>query len=418
MQAAGGRLSRPGEGLKASLEGTQGYDAQRALVSPGGAEGNAPAGGAGEAEEAAALDAADKDAATPDLGSGGKGASGAGGAAGAGGQAAAGGAPAAVDLDKFMQQGGGEASADSGAILAPRGGGGGGKISGKPTWPVGVPRYPVARIWVKSPTETVTLSSPVLERYNAYDAAEMMGPHNRWVRSLSPEQLLAVEHYYHCVHQKRRSACVSLGQREATDDQRRFTAADVEALVANINTQATRVGAMADFMGAHLDFFEHQGKAAKIGTAERILGKVSTWLGTLASKIGYLATLKGLATDLVLVGAAVARFARAKPDEYDAALKGIGDAVLALGKDLLIVAVPPMVGTVLSVANAVLSECNPNWLPQLTAGSIPTEPPTKRAPAKRKRRKRKSRRPPPSPSGRGSGRAARETINFNNMYND
>ena len=332
------------EAMRAALKETEGYDAQRSLVSPDG--------GAQQPPEA------ERPAETPE----GAGAAESGGARSAGpaagmGQAEGGGEQQAdldMDiLDALMNKR--ERGPDEGAIQAP-----GGRRKPiyewhapkrrqrrKPAkvmreWPSWVPKPPHMEVWKALGREYM---SPYFVKnewgVDIVTAREISEAQNKWSRGLDKDQRAVVDQYRQCLRGQSDVCYVpkrTFPKGKNVDESMRK---QWDKVAADINTGVTRIGALADAI-------ETGAKRISSGADKAKLGKASGALSALAS--------------------AARKFAHAKPGEFDAAAKELGIAALTFVKDLAIAASPPAVSVPLNIANAALCELNPDWVSDFASG--------------------------------------------------
>jgi hypothetical protein len=135
-----------------------------------------------------------------------------------------------------------------------------------------------------------------------------------------------------------------------------------------LNTQATRLGAVADAAQNVLD-------TIPAGERKAVQSFIQKAKGT-ASFLGQVATLTGLGTGIAAIYAASQKLSQLNPldhpEAYDKALAELNSAVINGCRDASIAAVSlafPGVGAALNIANAVLSEYNSSWFVELWSGA-------------------------------------------------
>ena len=361
------------EAMRAALKETEGYDAQRSLVSPdGGAqqppEAERPAEtpeGAGAAEGGGARSADAVETAD-------------GQSAGSTGDAEGGGEQQAdldMDvLDALMNRG--APRADTGALLAPRRRGRAPKRRQrrKPAmqmreWPSWVPKPPHMEVWKALGREYM---SPHYVRTNWVDsivtAREISEEQNKWSRGLDKEQRAVVDQYRQCLRGQSDICYVPKRTFPTGKNVDESMRKQWDKVAADINTGVTRIGALADAIETGAKRISSGADKAKLGKASGALRALGKWASTVAGKISVGATIDGLATDLSALASAARKFAHAKPGEFDAAAKELGIAALTFVKDLAIAASPPAVSVPLNIANAALCELNPDWVSDFASG--------------------------------------------------
>ena len=366
------------DSLRTALKETEGYDAQRALVSPDGGGGAKPPpeaerpgeepGGAGAAEEVEGLSAGQAE----DAGQAG------GMAEGEGGDEQQ--TDSNRDIsDALMDKR--EPGKDAGAIQAPRGGKqplfewhAPKRRQKKPTkvmreWPSWIPKPPHMEVWKALGREYM---SPVYVKNkwcgDIVTAREISKKQNKWSSGLSREQRAVVDQHRQCLHGQSDICYVPKRTFPKGKNVDKSMRTQWDKVAADINTGATRIGALADAFETGAKRISRTADRAAVGKAAGALRTLGKWASTVAGGFSTGATIAGLSTDLSALASAARTFAHAKPSEFDAAAKELGIAALTFVKDLAIAASPPVVSVSLNIANAVLCELNPDWVSDFASG--------------------------------------------------
>ncbi|MEY3013343.1 MAG: hypothetical protein RIT45_2078, partial [Pseudomonadota bacterium] len=237
-------------------------------------------------------------------------------------------------------------------------------------WPPWIPEPPHWEVWKALGGDYLSPTYVANEwRVDIVTARDIATAQNAWSSRLDAEQREAAEQYRQCARGKS-DICYATkrifpkGQPIDEEMRRQFDEA-----AAHCNTLATRYGAAADYVEAHLNYLNGAEKA-KAGNAVSALRAFGTWAAKAAKFLGTGAAIAGLTTDLTALFSAAHKLAVAKPGEVDKAAAELFTAFVTFCKDVVIVGTPPLVSVTLSVANAALCEINPNWVSDMTEGVL------------------------------------------------
>ncbi|HAN31547.1 MAG TPA: hypothetical protein DCQ06_08105 [Myxococcales bacterium] len=404
VQASAAPMARGGGGLREAIGGVQGYEAQRAMVSPSAQDGSgaptsgaeSPAGGMDAAGLDAAMDGAGQETAMDGAGQE-PAMDGAGqdtAVDGAGQEPAVDGAGQEPAMDDGQSA---EAGADSNAgMIAAGPNRGGGKRRAKSRrgkrnrakWPQNVPIPPVYRVWKEYGPNQANPRDWCLKSNDNYVGNEAR-EHNKWLSGLSKQQLDAARLYRYC-KVGAADACRKLeAPMESPTASPEQIRAIVDKAIGDINTVATRVGAAAAMVDKAMDKAGVSSDLAKLKKASGVLSRTKWALRGLTSLLGDVTTGAGLYTDaLALASAAVDLTTKGVTDET---LKAVWGAAGVLLKDAAIAFVPPPIGLTLTIANGIMCEIEPKWV-EKTVGLFFNDSPAPKPKAQRA--------PPPTSKGK------------------